>query len=87
VAKEVKKFEGGYNVRPYFKGPMPLASPRSPLQVKQDIVLEDKSKPTNAKTQSIEEKLAALIAYMMARGICRKCGDKWFRNHKCVESV
>jgi hypothetical protein len=58
---------------------MPLPLPRPPLQVKQDNIQEDKSKSTMDKGQSVEEKLA--------KGLCRKCGKKWFRNHKCADSV
>jgi hypothetical protein len=27
------------------------------------------------RTQSVEDKMAALIAYRMARGMCKKCGE------------
>jgi hypothetical protein len=23
----------------------------------------------------------------MAKGLCHRCGEKWFRNHKCADSV
>jgi hypothetical protein len=87
VMKEVKKYDGGFHAKPYFKGPMHLPLPRPPLQVKQDNVQEDKNKATMGKGQCVEEKLAALAAYRMAKGLYRKCGEKWFRNHKCAESV
>jgi hypothetical protein len=86
--KEVKKFDGGYHhAKPYFKGPMPLPLPRPPLQVKQDNIQEYKSKSSVGKGQSVEDKLAAPVAYRMAKGLCKKCGEKWFRNHKCADLV
>jgi hypothetical protein len=74
--KEVKKFEGGYHAKPYFKGPMPLPLPRPPLQAKQDNIQEDKNKTIVSKGQSVEDKLVALAAYRMAKGLCRGCGEK-----------
>jgi hypothetical protein len=85
--KEVRKFEGSYHAKPYFKGPMPLPLPRPPLQVKQDNIQEDKNKSNVSKSQSVEEKLAALATYRIAKGLYRKCGEKWFRNQKCVDSI
>ena len=37
------------------------------------------------KVQS--DKLAALMAYRKAKGLCYKCGLKWGSQHKCPESV
>jgi hypothetical protein len=74
--KEVKKFEGGYHAKPYCKGPMPLPLPRPPLQAKQDNIQEDKNKTIVSKGQSVEDKLVALAAYRMAKGLCRGCGEK-----------
>jgi hypothetical protein len=31
--------------------------------------------------------LQALATYRMAKGLCKKCGEKWSRGHKCVDSV
>jgi hypothetical protein len=39
------------------------------------------------KHQSMEDKVNALVAYKMAKGLCRKCGDKWHKGHKCADSV
>jgi hypothetical protein len=35
----------------------------------------------------VETKLAALSTYRMAKGLCRKCGEKWHKGHKCADSV
>jgi len=34
-----------------------------------------------------DEKLASLMAYRKARGLCFKCGGKWRPQHKCPASV
>jgi hypothetical protein len=84
-SKEIKKVEGGYHNKYPFKGAFPL--PRPSLQLKQDNIPEDKNRVAGPKSQYGEEKLAALSAYRMARGLCRKCGEKWGKGHKCAESV
>jgi hypothetical protein len=33
------------------------------------------------------EKVATLAAYKMAKGLCRRCGEKWSKAHKCAASV
>jgi hypothetical protein len=56
------------------------------LQAKSDNIPDDKNKSVS-KTQSVEDKIEALAAYMMAKGLCRRCGEKWFKGHKCADSV
>jgi hypothetical protein len=64
-----------------------LPLPKPPLQVKVDNIAEEKNKPQPHKSESVEEKIATLSTYRMARGLCRKCGKKWARGHQCVASV
>jgi len=40
---------------------------------------------TKGKVQN--EKLAALMAYRKAKGLCYKCGSKWGPQHTCLDSV
>jgi hypothetical protein len=47
----------------------------------------DKNKLVAAKGDSVEDKLAALSAYRMAQGLCRKCGEKCHKGYKCADSV
>jgi hypothetical protein len=35
----------------------------------------------------MQEKLATLSAYRMARDLCRKYGGKWNKGHTCATSV
>jgi hypothetical protein len=67
--KEVKKYDPAFS-RPYARGPLPL--PRPP-EGKSGAAPDDKLK-AGPKGQSIEEKMAALTAYCMAKGLCKKCG-------------
>jgi hypothetical protein len=82
--KGTKQFSGRFIHKSSFQGALPL--PRPPLQTKSDNVPDDKSK-AGIKIPSVEDKIAALAAYRMAKGLCRRCGEKWFKGHKCAESV
>jgi hypothetical protein len=47
-----------------------------------------RTKPSHLQQKiRLEKKLAALAAYRMAKGLCRKCGGKWSRGHRCAASV
>jgi hypothetical protein len=50
------------------------------------VAADDKAKGPQ-KTLSVEDKMAALIAYRMARGLCKKCGEKWGKGHQCSNIV
>jgi hypothetical protein len=84
-SKDVKKQEIFAAAKPYSKGPFPL--PRPTLQAKVDNVLEEKATAVSQKGSSIQEKLTTLSAYRMAKGLCRKCGVKWNKWHKCANAV
>jgi hypothetical protein len=32
-------------------------------------------------------KVAALTAYIMARGLCHYCAEKWVKGHKCAATI
>jgi hypothetical protein len=83
--KSLKSLEGGYSARIPFKGTFPL--PRPPLQVKEESNSDDKGNTVIQKQQSVQEKVAALAAYRMAKGLWRKCGEKWHKGYKCADSV
>jgi hypothetical protein len=34
-----------------------------------------------------EDKLASLLSYCKAKGLCFKCGDKWGKWHTCPAQV
>jgi hypothetical protein len=42
---------------------------------------------TSAKPVPTGNKLDALKAYRMAKGLCKICAEKWFKGHKCSPSV
>lgn len=48
---------------------------------------EEKRGAEPAKTGVADDRLAALRAYRRSRTLCVKCGDKWFRDHKCGTMV
>lgn len=49
-------------------------------------IIEKKS-TGNGKFKAQDEKLAALMAYRKAKGLCFKCGLKWGSAHQCPDSV
>lgn len=49
--------------------------------------VEPRKSPGNSKIKALDEKLAALMAYRKAKGLCYKCGLKWGQTHKCPESI
>jgi hypothetical protein len=53
-----------------------MSLPRPPLPAPRDSTSDDKTKSLNQKTQSVEEKLDDLSAYIMAKGLYKKCGGK-----------
>lgn len=56
------------------------SSKQADIKPKTDNSSSSSSKPT-------DEKLAALMAYRKAKGLCYKCGGKWGPQHKCPTSV
>lgn len=49
--------------------------------------VEEKKSSSNIKSKSQNERVAALMAYRKAKGVCFKCGSKWGPQHTCSESV
>jgi hypothetical protein len=71
--------------KPYTRGAYPL--PRPPPQQKGDTISDGKTLGLNQKAQSVEDRVIALSAYRMAKGLCQKCGEKWSKTHKCAATV
>ncbi|WVZ74581.1 LOW QUALITY PROTEIN: hypothetical protein U9M48_022746 [Paspalum notatum var. saurae] len=42
---------------------------------------------SKSDSKGSDQKLAALMAYRKAKGLCYKCGLRWNPNHKCASSV
>jgi hypothetical protein len=83
--KELKVQGTGLQPKSFLKGVLPLPPP--PITNKTDFVIRDKTKTNGTKGQSVENKIAALATYRMAKGLCRKCGEKWYRGHQCADSI
>jgi hypothetical protein len=83
TSRKFRRFDSGYT-RPQHKGPFPL--PRPTEQNKQSSTTDTQDKGT-LKTQFAEDKMASLIAYRMAKGLCKKCGEKWSKAHQCANAV
>lgn len=50
-------------------------------------VSEERKSPRNSKGRSSPDKMAALMAYKKAKGLCYKCGAKWGPQHSCPDYV
>jgi len=81
-SKEVKRQEVSNPVKFADKNIVDAAR-RSPAS----FVPEDRNSPSSAKGKSNNDKLAALMAYRKAKGLCYKCGLKWGPQHHCPENV
>lgn len=62
------------------------ASTYSPMK-NQPYGGENRKNTGGPKSKSQDERLAALMAYRKAKGLCFKCGLKWGSTHKCPDSV
>jgi hypothetical protein len=82
-----KRFDGKFSARTPSQGPTPLPLPRPPNQSKLPVTSDDKPSTAAPKGHSLGDKMAALVAYRMAQGLCKKCGGKWHKNHKCADSA
>jgi hypothetical protein len=61
--------------KPFMKGALDLPIP--PVFTRTDSAMGDKNKANVTKGPSVENKIATLAANRMAKGVCRKCGEKW----------
>lgn len=65
----------------------PIPPPPSKLRMVPTSRTEERPTVEPLKATSVEDKWAALRAYRQARGLCRTCGDKWSRCHRCASIV
>jgi hypothetical protein len=70
--------------KPQHKGPLPF---RRPLEQAKQSPATDSQVKGSQKSQSVEDKMASLIAYRMAKELCKKCGEKCGRTHQCANLV
>jgi hypothetical protein len=86
--RDLRKID--YNFRPKPSAPArPLPLPQPPSSANKPTL----GAPTSTNvTRSAPDsqsmnKVAALTAYRMARGLCRYCAEKWVKGHKCAATV
>lgn len=48
---------------------------------------EDRRPPGSSRSKPQNEKVAALMAYRKAKGLCYKCGARWGPQHTCYDNV
>jgi hypothetical protein len=66
------------------KSPLPLPlPPKAPQLPKPD----DSTTVVATKVVSTDDKLASLMAYRKAKGLCYKCGLPYTRGHRCADNV
>jgi hypothetical protein len=86
--RDLRKID--YNFRPKPSAPArPLPLPQPPSSANKPTL----GAPTSTNvTRSAPDsqsmnKVVALTAYRMARGLCRYCAEKWVKGHKCAATV
>jgi len=82
-SKEVKQFEVYTSGKPMSKS----WGQSVPIKQADQARIEDKKFSATPKSKPQSEKLATLMAYRKAKGLCYKCGNKWGPQHHCPESV
>lgn len=74
-------------VRGYTRTTWPIPPPPSKPRAAPSPKNEERPFDEQPRATSAEDKWAALRAYRQARGLCRTCGEKWARGHRCASSV
>lgn len=44
---------------------------------------EEKKSPKTVKNKNMKDRLTTLKNYRRAKGLCYKCGEKWYKGHQC----
>lgn len=70
-----------------FKQSGKMGFPSVSIENSEVVHVSDRKLGSSSKGKVQNEKLAALMAYRKAKGLCYKCGNKWGPQHKCPESV
>jgi len=72
------------DIKPFVKPGLPSVSSNKNIDM---LSQSEKRGSSLCKGKVQSDKLAALMAYRKAKGLCYKCGLKWGSQHKCPESV
>jgi hypothetical protein len=82
--RDYRKFDVSYSSKNLSKSPLPLPlPPKAPQLSKPD----DSTTIGATKVVSTDDKLASLMAYQKAKGLCYKCGLPYTRGHHCADNV
>lgn len=90
--RDGRRNEGNSYVQPFVRAsPMPLPPP--PPRVSLTSATEDRkpvvspSAPNSRGRSQDDDRMAVLMAYRKAKGLCYKCGERWNPSHKCATAV
>lgn len=78
-SREARKNEAYTPVKNITRQNGPAAFPKQADQAQ----VEDKRVSGFSRSKPQRDKLAALMAYRKAKGLCYKCGNKWWPQHHC----
>lgn len=81
--RDSRKPESSFPHKAFSKTPFPLPLPPKASSSKQD----DSAPVSVSQARSADDKLAPLMAYRKAKGLCYKCGLPYTRGHRCADSV
>jgi hypothetical protein len=85
--KEYPRSDSDFQQRHPFKSSLPLLAPPVKQTKLPAILAEDKRASNAARAQSADDRWRALRNYRRAKGLCQFCAEKWFKDHKCAETV
>jgi hypothetical protein len=82
--KASRKQDSTFGSRIIPRGPNPLSSPPRIDKNPTPVLLEEKKL---CEGKSPEEQMVALRTYRRAKGLCIRCAEKWYCEHKCATTV
>ncbi|XP_020401789.1 uncharacterized protein [Zea mays] len=81
--RDSRKLDNSFTSKSFSKTHFPL-----PLPPRASSLKHDESTPARApQSHSTDDKLASLMAYRKAKGLCYKCGLQYTKGHRCADSV
>lgn len=83
--RDGRRSEGHSYARLPPRGALPLPTPLPADKGSHALMgvptFDDRRSPT------IDAKLATMLEYCHARGLCYHCGEKWSRDHRCPKKI
>lgn len=80
-SRELKKFEAPAKATPKWGNNSHAHKPPDP------VMTEERKFSGSSRSKPSNDRIAALMAYRKAKGLCYKCGAKWGPQHTCSEQV